>query len=962
MQPDLTITHIVVIFFIFIALFTITQVYAHIIPDWQNDTFNNMRFTNRSSANNTQESHMQQGVAPALRTFYTLTNFSGQKPEQWKNYLYGATIVKSASSNVCALRGGTYQRCGTELAGRNHEFALRVSDFTGIRMIMKNTGAKVFENVRLTGYLDWHTQNGTGYVRTGIAPARDFNFTIPKLKPGVSTEVRIPWTAIQLEDGFVFDPSKDLLTGVAVGRSPYADLPLHIEQIQLYGPTNATVQYQRESHEGGFVVLKKASGAEYTFPKFDSADRWGEPFAGYQAKYGSEVLLTSGDTIWIHGIVPCGAIFRVNGTKDTPVTIQGATSDATLDGTFAKQKCQAGREGDLLTLEGEYFVVKNLRLRNAGSDFGYAENATAMNITDSKNVLIDRVEITNAGMGVRSSNNSDNLVFQNSRVVGSGYPGAGHYHNIYLRGSNHTVENVFSGYALGGQDLKVRACNTKVHASTFTFAKNFEIDYPDDENPAGCEHIFSGNTVIPDPEPVNSGQIFTFFSDGASLQHSGALYATNNTFIDVEEEGRNTPLFRVGTPPEGKKMLYLNNNMLGFRNLEFTGNTNPDRQGGEMKGSNNFMLPDAQGAIELLNSIIGTDPGLVRLGFEFTPSETSALRDAGNAASYLPTKQFGLPEAFERPSIGVIDIGAREYVPQQVSCTELWVCEEWNACQRDGSEQRTCADRNNCGTTRWRPVEQQSCTFVCAPQWECTPWGTCDRNGTQERTCYDVNECGDTNSMPPVSQSCTPACQGSVRIQNTPQNINSVIQSRLSSSYPDFGYDAPDNRINQTSFYNVLFPEVTNALPDDSEVTSAQLLLNFYQQYVNETLMIYPLLEFWGTDGSGHASMRLREGAYDAYNRTSSSSEQEAWRQFGGTIGERLLEVLVENPQRANTIEKQFNITALVRQWHEGASENFGIQLRAAGTQGFQDIFGANKFDNQSKNLGPQLLIEYQCR
>ncbi|MBI5224594.1 hypothetical protein HY989_01875 [Candidatus Micrarchaeota archaeon] len=44
------------------------------------------------------------------------------------------------------------------------------------------------------------------------------------------------------------------------------------------------------------------------------------------------------------------------------------------------------------------------------------------------------------------------------------------------------------------------------------------------------------------------------------------------------------------------------------------------------------------------------------------------------------------------------------------TCVESWACSAWSACSSSGSQTRSCADANSCGTTASKPAESQGCT------------------------------------------------------------------------------------------------------------------------------------------------------------------------------------------------------------------------------------------------------------
>ena len=47
--------------------------------------------------------------------------------------------------------------------------------------------------------------------------------------------------------------------------------------------------------------------------------------------------------------------------------------------------------------------------------------------------------------------------------------------------------------------------------------------------------------------------------------------------------------------------------------------------------------------------------------------------------------------------------------PTPNQCAESWSCSDWSACSNN-QQTRTCADSNNCGTTKNKPSESQACS------------------------------------------------------------------------------------------------------------------------------------------------------------------------------------------------------------------------------------------------------------
>jgi len=85
------------------------------------------------------------------------------------------------------------------------------------------------------------------------------------------------------------------------------------------------------------------------------------------------------------------------------------------------------------------------------------------------------------------------------------------------------------------------------------------------------------------------------------------------------------------------------------------------------------------------------------------------------------------------------------------NCTENWYCSDWAACS-NGVQNRTCSERNKCGTAKNRPNLTQPCK-ACGEAWVCSEWSEC-KDGIQTRYCIDQNECGGNRDKPREIQSC----------------------------------------------------------------------------------------------------------------------------------------------------------------------------------------------------------------
>jgi len=95
----------------------------------------------------------------------------------------------------------------------------------------------------------------------------------------------------------------------------------------------------------------------------------------------------------------------------------------------------------------------------------------------------------------------------------------------------------------------------------------------------------------------------------------------------------------------------------------------------------------------------------------------------------------------------------REYT---YDCIEDWFCLKWSDCYPsddehsdypDGYQKKYCYDKNACDPNNYETEMYKDCNYMsapmCYPDWDCTEWTYCRRDGTQERTCIDLNDCSE---------------------------------------------------------------------------------------------------------------------------------------------------------------------------------------------------------------------------
>ncbi len=86
------------------------------------------------------------------------------------------------------------------------------------------------------------------------------------------------------------------------------------------------------------------------------------------------------------------------------------------------------------------------------------------------------------------------------------------------------------------------------------------------------------------------------------------------------------------------------------------------------------------------------------------PASTKAsIKAIPNTTTSPPTTQnkTKAPTPIQAPPV-------TQTTQTQSSCSENWSCSDWSVCSSD-QQTRTCTDSNDCGTTKSKPTEVQSC-------------------------------------------------------------------------------------------------------------------------------------------------------------------------------------------------------------------------------------------------------------
>jgi hypothetical protein len=191
-------------------------------------------------------------------------------------------------------------------------------------------------------------------------------------------------------------------------------------------------------------------------------------FALANVKAGDEIVLTAGKTFqYSNGAIDTAYFYSgVNGTAARPITIRSAstTNRATIRGNDVTSKI-------LLRIEGDYWVVKDLKLTNGqkGLVFDSSNFSKALNC-----------EITAVGMeGIHVRDGSDHVLISDCRVSDTGLFNPQFGEGIYI-GSDRSVWDTYDSFvehtvvqhSVIGPNVRAEALDVKEGSSETTIQNN----------------------------------------------------------------------------------------------------------------------------------------------------------------------------------------------------------------------------------------------------------------------------------------------------------------------------------------------------------------------------------------------------------------------------------------------------------------------------------------------------------
>ncbi len=247
------------------------------------------------------------------------------------------------------------------------------------------------------------------------------------------------------------------------------------------------------------------------------------------------------------------------------------------------------------------------------------------------------------------ADSTSNILIEYTEFGYNGY-GDGYSHNMYIGNIRRFIlQHCYSHHCNVGHLVKSRAKNNYLlynRLTDETGSASYEVDLPN----AGASYLI-GNLIHQAASTSNS-TIISYGREGISAGYDTVLQAVNNTLVNDRSPFGSFLALQTGT-----RAVLVNNVFYGGTRIT---------SGGRHSGLNNWVPVGHTGDDSLLNSVVGTDPGLVnRSLYDYHLQGTSACINAGTPpdSTLWPLYQYVHPCAREpRPTQGVIDIGAYEYV------------------------------------------------------------------------------------------------------------------------------------------------------------------------------------------------------------------------------------------------------------------------------------------------------------
>ena len=424
--------------------------------------------------------------------------------------------------------------------------------------------------------------------------------------------------------------------------------------------------------------------------------------------------LQAGDTVLIYwSSTPYYEKWVINrqGTASAPITVRGVPNSSgqlpVIDGNGAvtapnlafwnQTRGIIKIGGSTVPADGmpQYITIENLEVRGArntnkftasdGTTQRYDDVAASIYVEKGQNITIRHCTLHDSGNGVFASSGgmglSQHLLLEANYIYGNGNVNSGTEHNVYTSALGITFQyNHFGPLIAGsyGENLKDRSAGTLIRYNWIE-GGNHELDLVDAANDSvittdpGYRQTFVYGNILIEPMGDDNYSIVHYGGDQANTSYyrKGTLYFYNNTVVSTRTD--HTAMFRPATNDEN---VDASNNI--FYATAGGSTVSIAEINGVVAISHNWAQPGWAPSYGLFNGVVTDDGSMVTAASpafanegaqDYRLTSVSNCVNAGavlNAAA-LPSnnvvRDYVKHQSSEtRPSDGVLDIGAYEYV------------------------------------------------------------------------------------------------------------------------------------------------------------------------------------------------------------------------------------------------------------------------------------------------------------
>jgi hypothetical protein len=382
------------------------------------------------------------------------------------------------------------------------------------------------------------------------------------------------------------------------------------------------------------------------------------------------VSLAPGDIIEVDpGTYADACELTASGTAVAPITLRGLPGTLPLFDATGVDLSGVGSTPRAIFqfANGSFWVVQHLELENAAntSANGAAFRATA----GAHDIVIEDVSVHDCQDGMMSDGVAT-VVVQSSDIFHNG-AGDGFSHNLYMQGDSTTLIGNHIHDSNGGQNVKLRSRYAALFFNLIENAGNYEMDLIQGPltSDANANAVLIGNIIVRPPTSNNNSQVILFGTDDTTQPaRNGSLYAVNNTFVLQNSANR---VFHAVQPINGSQIVFENNIL--FATAAGTALAADATTAGVLTGAHNWIGSNVTVSGTLTQTLSGAGPGFVSSTDYRLQATSPAVNQgmvnptyqdgAGLTQSAVPTEEFYAPEgATPRPSDGILDLGAFEYV------------------------------------------------------------------------------------------------------------------------------------------------------------------------------------------------------------------------------------------------------------------------------------------------------------